>query len=750
MHEFNQVVPDSPGIRFATTDRPALIVTDPVEQDRITILTGDPVNPTPTDTTGFGVPVDAAVEVSPAYIDILVGVGAHVRTSDGELVETVEYPLSEPWTGAGKYVIEMGGSVMKCYLKVYGGQLTIRETRRSAGGVVVDCSPSTTVAVGVRSRNDQPARTLETTGEPVDLMRAVSRFGVAMKSWGPNRSYPTLRGHPPLLEVVDIPDRSEVPAPPETGITLTVPPERGLVCTAAPLAYWLGATVRPGPPALHLDGYRYPLSPPASVGSAEWIRGVEQRIANTLRATFRCEVAARDWYDEELQLEQHMDRLGVSLAFDTLSDRPIANRTRAYLQADVSVQQLAEEISTPRWPSEAYIEATSDHLPALPFLIRDLAIIRRADTADIERLHDIDVIDPETAAVSENDDSVLLSAPAVHYETASSEPLVARVSASAESNGQPAPQTPLVSLPSTDTISPIWVGDGVAIGATTATVAGYYHRLTTKGMASDTAALNVEIVLNDDQMAAEAAAAGRYSGGDQLPFDVTVSEPQSRHELAEVFEQDADFLHYIGHVDAAGFRCSDGHLDAANLDVGATAFILNGCQSYEQGQRLIENGATTGIVTLSDVLSPFAAQVGLTAAQLFNSGVSISAAAKLIRQTETSGQHYTVLGDAKIGLIDGPQGSNELMIVSLTDDDRIQIAQESTGIAGFGLGSNHIPWHSGPNWVNPGGQSGIQFDDDEQAIEYISDDQRPVVVDDEIFWSDELTAEEIRACFSES
>jgi len=79
------------------------------------------------------------------------------------------------------------------------------------------------------------------------MMEAVSALPSALKTTSPERTWPTLRGHPPLLELGD---RLEIPDaidPPDGEISLTVPREYASVYQAAPLAFFLGATIRPGP-----------------------------------------------------------------------------------------------------------------------------------------------------------------------------------------------------------------------------------------------------------------------------------------------------------------------------------------------------------------------------------------------------------------------------------------------------------------------------------------------------------------------
>lgn len=91
-------------------------------------------------------------------------------------------------------------------------------------------------------------------------MAAISALSSALKTTTCERSYPTLRGHPPRIECGDklhIPDELSRP---ETGIRLEVPPSLENVFVAAPLVYYLGAEMVPGEkPRLVTERFEYPL-----------------------------------------------------------------------------------------------------------------------------------------------------------------------------------------------------------------------------------------------------------------------------------------------------------------------------------------------------------------------------------------------------------------------------------------------------------------------------------------------------------
>src|SRR5699024_9950506 len=99
----------------------------------------------------------------------------------------------------------------------------------------------TAVTVGARSYHKRPAATVRTPADPESMMAAISTFGSALKTTSPERAYPTLRGHPPAIELGDtlsIPDSFTRSDP---AVTIEIPADLKYIYSAAPLAYYLGA-----------------------------------------------------------------------------------------------------------------------------------------------------------------------------------------------------------------------------------------------------------------------------------------------------------------------------------------------------------------------------------------------------------------------------------------------------------------------------------------------------------------------------
>lgn len=159
--------------------------------------------------------------------------------------------------------------------------------------------------------------------------------------------------------------------------------------------------------------------------------------------------------------------------------------------------------------------------------------------------------------------------------------------------------------------------------------------------------VTIDVVCNEPAMADERAVADVYRdrlAGDDV--EVRVHERLSRRELAAVFERRTDLVHFVGHCEVDGIRCTDGPLAADNLDrCRAAAFFLNACGSYYEGFDLVRRGATVGAVTLSAVLDEQAVTLGTTFAKLLAAGFAFDRALSLARGEIIVGRDYAVVGD---------------------------------------------------------------------------------------------------------
>ncbi|WP_435177849.1 hypothetical protein [Halorussus sp. AFM4] len=599
-----------------TTGRRGVEIRDRIERRTYALRTSTSVSPTAADPGAFRFPVDEAVSIETAAVELPTFVAAYVRDADGEMLLQVN-PGVDRQLPAGAYDIELCAP-MKLYLAV-DGPLSVTA---SDDGIRFGFGGETTVRVGARSHHERPAATVTTTEDPRDVMAALSTFGSALKTTSPERSFPTLRGHPPLLELGDelrVPDDLDAP---DTGVRVELPAERRRAYVAAPLAFYLGAELVPGgaPRIVTDEGFEYPLDGP---------QGYEETVARTLQQTFflDCITRTEGYYPVELHEREAVEPL-VDLDFADLYDRSLAERLEAYLSVPFEV--VADHV--PTWKLTTHVDPAAENVSSLPFLVDDLAVVRTPDTR-------------RTAASSSN--------PAV--AGIARDGTVTDGGEFTRSTAESSESVPVVEPERTDSVEQAWLGDHAPVDASKATTTAFRNRLDQETDAGD---IEIAVVCNDTAMGEERdIAAEVYGSRESLPFDVTVHRDLTTDRLREVLAEETAFLHYIGHIDDRGFECADGHLDAADVDaVGAEAFMLNACQSYDQGMALIDAGSVGGVVTLSDVINSGAVRVGKTMVRLLNRGFPLRAALNIAKTRSIVGNQYIVVGDGNVDIVQTESG----------------------------------------------------------------------------------------------
>ncbi|NKE35542.1 hypothetical protein GWG54_06870 [Natronococcus sp. JC468] len=625
-----------------------LAVVDPIENRRCPFRTDRPVSPRPIAPAGFFFPVDGAVELTAAELVFPYVVPVYARDPSGEVVLEADHRAAERLP-AGEYVLELMAPI-KLYVRV-DGEVTIASTDDR---LAFEFGEPTRIGLGARSRHERPAATVTTTPEPTDLARAVSTFGSALKTLDCDRSLPSLRGHPPRLELgseLNIPEAVE---PPDSGVRIVVPPDRATIYAASPLAHYLAASVEVGPePRLETDaGFVHRFDADASIA-----HGIERVLE---RAFFLdCVARTEGLYPVELHERDRLEDR-IDLALDEFYEADLPARIETALS--IPHERVADLL--PRWNLVAHATPDPENATVLPYLVDELAIVRPAPERRPER------------------DASPLTALAIGEFTRSSD--------SPGSEERPA----YVSPPEADVFGQAWLGDGVPVGANKLTRAAFENGLE-RSASGD--AVEVAIVCNDPEMAAEFDAddGTLYGERERLPFEVAVHGDVTSGRLRELFAADVDFLHYVGHVRDGAFVCADGLLEARELPtVGVDTFLINGCRSYGVGARVIERGGVGGIVTLSDVGNRDAVAVGRLVARLLNNGFSVRDATSLARSYRLAGNQYIVVGDGSATV--GQAGSgvpNSCRIESL-GDDRYRLHLRLYHVDS-GVGAQYVPYIDG-------------------------------------------------------
>jgi hypothetical protein len=682
----------------ALEDESGLIVADLIERNQFRLFTDRPVSPTPVDPAGHRFPIDAAVAIDAAEIALPTVVSVCVRNEAGDMLAETDHSAYEEFPH-GTYSLELCGPI-KIYLRVDGPVTVASDVNRTH----IDFDGIREVRVGARSHHEGPAATLTTTDDPVDVMAAVSEFSSALKTTSPERSYPTLRGHPPLVELGD---RFDVPSgvvSPETGVRLELPPEYEAIYVAAPLAYYVAADIVPGdrPRLVTDDGFEHDL---------DTVRGFETEVERVLKQTFflDCVTRTEGYYSVDLH-EREAIETSLDLDFAWLYDQPLATQLEEYL----SVPFGAVEDELPEWRMTSHVAPTPENVELLPFVTNDLAVVRTPQDQP-EPSSEV-----QTTAANEffRDASFTRSASA---------------DGSARSYVQPE---------ATDSLEQSWIGDGAPIGASKATTNAFYNRLDRTPADGN---IGITVVCNDPRMADERDVVDEvYASQGELPFDVRVHHDLTRTELREVLSTEADLLHYIGHIDGEGFECADGKLDATTLTAaGPDAFLLNACQSYEQGSALIDAGAIAGIVTLSDVINSGAVRMGRMLARLLNRGFTVGSALEVARDDSIIGDQYTIIGDSSLSLARTDGGPPNVCHIRRRADG-YELEWETHPSTSFGMGSLVIPLLNDVNEYHLWSGDSRTFDLTRSELQrFLSLETVPVKIDGSLVWSDEIDFSEL-------
>lgn len=716
---------------FNSNGETGVEIIDPIERHRYKLQTPAPVTPEPADQTQFLFPVDKAITISTGTIELPNVPLVHIRDESGKELAAVEQFEQKEFPN-GKYTIELHTPI-KLFLRTEGS-LTVQADLEHT---TFEFDDSASVAVGARSYHRHPAATITTTNDPEDMMSAVSAFGSALKTTSPERSFPTLRGHPPIIELGDqlkIPDGI---TPPDTGIEIQLPAEYQFIYPAASLSYYLGAPLTPGDePRICTDnGFEHPLTQPGSGTSP----GFEQEVERTLKQVFflDCLTRTEGIYKVDLH-ERNALEADLDLDFANLYDAPPGERLEAYLDVPFSVIKK----HLPDWKLTTHVEAAPTTAETLPFVVDDLAVIRTPSSEDLTPVSPMkasafDEINPVTATDGggNGSGSAFTRGGTTRSADAQSENI------SATQNGSAAEDL-YVQPTEAESQEQAWIGEGTPIGASKVTTEAYQNRLDRTPNSGD---IGITVICNESEMGDEESLIDEiYGAREDLPFDVAIHRELTQNELEEMLASGNDFLHYIGHIDDGGFGCADGQLDATTLDtVDTDAFLLNACHSYEQGMALIEAGAIGGIVTLNELFNHGAIQMGRTLARLLNCGFPLRSAVEIARDESIVGEQYLVVGDGGLTITQSNTIIPNLIEIEKVDDS-FSVEYYMYPTSESGMGGMVSPYLTTDNKRYLTSGSTRTFEVSQRELnQFLSIEDTPVKLDGNLRWSSELELNEL-------
>lgn len=692
-----------------------LEVVDHIERRRCQIKTSQPISPHSISTDDFLFPVDNGISIIPKKINFPHTMAVCIRNQDGFMLDQLTKGDSRQYP-QDRYSIELSAPI-----KIYVNIRTDFSIDVTSDEVVIDFDNNTEVNIGARSHHERPAATVTTTSSPYDIMKAISYLGSALKTTTCERSYPTLRGHPPEIEIGDELNIPSILEKPNTGISIQVPPDYRSIYVVSPLSYYLGADIIPGDrPKIETNGgFTHDL-----IGDQF---GFENTVERVLKKCFLldCITRTEGYYKVSLRERNELEH-ELNIDFPSLYRASLSEQIKTYL--DVPYEVLESYI--PQWKLTAHIETNIENIEPLPFLINDLAVIRSAKETVIERIMLEDQEPKSQYKSSALVDEFTRNKLKTDFLRSTSEGDLRSKRDQVEGPEE------FVQITETDARERTWVGDGIPVDASKAMIEAFKNRIQ-RDLIND--GINITVVVNDSKMMEEGNTVDDiYQSRREISFTVDAYQDLTVEELRSVLLTESDFLHYIGHIDDKGFECVDGQLDMKELDkTGVDTFLLNACSSYSQAIELIKSGGIVGIATIKPVLDSGAKRVGETIARLLNIGFPFMTALDIAKSKSIIGENYVVIGDGQLNLTQSKSGAPSLCeVVSNNEGNDIKYITYPTRKRD--LGSITIPYaKNNQDYYLTSGTTGEFTMENKELLQFLTMGEMPIKLNSTLYWSDD-------------
>lgn len=199
-------------------------------------------------------------------------------------------------------------------------------------------------------------------------------------------------------------------------------------------------------------------------------------------------------------------------------------------------------------------------------------------------------------------------------------------------------------------------------------------------------------------------------------------------------------FHLVGHTDDGGFECTDGNLPADALEsVAADVCFLNSCDSYEHGWRLVEGGAIAAIATLGEVDNSVATTVGTWTAGLINFGVPVGGAVELATDAYAETDRYGIVGNGTFRVVNPDGGGVDVILEA--DDEQVVHSTAPEAITTLGV---ELQNKVDGTWYAAVPQLDYRCGHEREGyLEYLRNSRDPVVLDGDLYWSNELPPEKL-------
>ncbi len=686
---------------FEPTDD-GLEIIDRIERHRYRLTTHGPVSLEPVDTDEIQYPVDSAVRITTDTLTLPTTHYVYVRDETGAMVAEVK-PEEQTFLPEGEYTLDLSGS-LKIYSKINSSIQIYSDPEQTH----VTLDGPTSVTLGARSYHTRPAQTVTTTAEPTDMMKAISTFGSVLKTTTAERSYPTLRGHPPAVELKDemsIPDGLEIP---ETDIQIEVQPKLRQIFIVSSLAYYLGAEIISGSKARLTTGtgFTYAL---------DENQDLETTAERVLKQIFFLDTVVRTEGTTPLPHRKRSEIEGIfEQSTETIHEQPISKQVQLYLSVPHS--KLKPLISN--WQFETQVPLKHETVEFLPYIANGLSPIKTNDRGIEEVTFESKETDVISAFTRGDDIPDTDSVPRTQANKTDDNPSA----------------SPL--------IRQSWGESSERDIVSTVPLSAFQNNI---GRSPQEDPIDIQVICNDENMTQESDFVDKvYGNRNELPFDVTIHCNTSQSELKGTLTSKSDFLHYIGHIDKEGYQCTDGKLNGSDIkESNIKAFFLNACQSHAQGLHLIESGSIGGIVTLGNVVNSGAVRVGKAIAQLLNQGFPLYGALDIAQKESLVGSQYHIVGDGKTTIAQSDLVVPNVCIVE-KEGDRLLVSVKMYDSVQAEIGTMCTPYLEPIDeyYVVPGETEKIPIEKP-QFEDFLNQGKFPVVIGKNVYWSDSVLVESL-------
>lgn len=681
-------------VGFDVANENLLKITDEIEGKEDYLYFPSRIDPVPIENDAFQHPVDRGIQISSRSIYFRKK-ATSIQDETGQTIQYIDGSSYFSVDDEGKYTIDIGYPI-KTYIQVES-TFTIKPSENE---IQIDFGEEVPLKLGSRSYHRKPHAKIKTTKNPIDMMIAVSQLGSSLKTTTCERSYPTLRGHPPSIELgesLEIPDCLEVP---ETGIEIGVPPDYGSIFTAAPLAYYLAAdVVSAETPYIRTEsGFRYNL-----VQKDSW----EKEIERVLKKIFflDCLTRTEGFYQVDLYEREKVEEV-VDVDFEDLYSKPVSEQVEKYLNIPYGLL----EPYVPEWQGATYLPPEPENIEMIPKLANELSQIRSsAPGEDSGRNSQVEIArGTGTQNVSFN----LMDTTTPNAETDIDGPWREHISH----------QSDIAITEKLDKEVIETVGKGEEESELTVIIAS-----------SETLSENKKAEIERAYSSVEGIA------------DINIYDKISCPELVEALSVDCDFFHFIGEATSRNLSCSDDSISIPETDVGARSFLLDYGRSYEPGMELINSGSESGIITkapTSDITSERDYTIGPALVKLLNHGFPLRNAIDIASGEASREDDYIIVGDGNFSLAND---STVPLLFEIEDqEDHLYDIEVQTYITELHQAGTILQpyFEKEESYLAPGTLRTFEMDF-EELNSFTEDNNLPLKYNGSLYWPNEIDLEEV-------